>query len=483
MKLSIETTQVLEWFSELSKIPRKSGNEHKVRQWLSETAGKNAWHTKSDAAGNIVLSIPATSGFEDRNTLVIQGHMDMVCEKTPDSSHDFSKDPIELVYDGDWLRANKTTLGSDNGIAIALALAMVTNKNIPHPKLELLFTTNEETGLNGALGLENGFLTGKILLNVDSEDEGVFTIGCAGGMTTHITIPGERANNLEKFEGHFLTIAGLRGGHSGVNIQDQRANALKLMFRTLQSIASNCPDMLIGDCGGGTAHNAIPRESYANIFLTKGSREQLNNIIKILQRTLSDEYSVQDSGVRISVEAVEARPSTFPFNSQSTRKFIDFGISMPHGVAAVSEAIKGLVETSNNLAKVWIDGNAINLISSQRSTVMSRLAEINQRIESLARLAGGTLITSDGYPAWEPHWQSPLLAKCKNTYKGLFGKDPIVEVIHAGLECGVIGAKFPGMDMISFGPTIKNPHTPSETLFIPDIDKIWKLMAGLFQAL
>jgi dipeptidase D len=483
--MSQSTENVLKWFQQLSAIPRKSGQEKAVREWLISIATQHGWSHKTDRTGNVLLGVPATKGMEQRPTLVVQGHMDMVCEKTPDNPHDFYKDPIKLIRDGDWLMADRTTLGSDNGIAIALSLALCFDKDVAHPALELLFTVDEETGLTGALNLEAGFISGKILLNVDSEDEGVLTVGCAGGQTTTSTIPvpSSVASMGSDRALYKVAVAGLVGGHSGVNIKNQRGNAIKLLFRALHALSVRDSSLQISIVKGGTAHNAIPREAEALVVAASKSQSSFAATIKELEATLKKEFDgIETEKLKVIVEP-QAAVSSLPLLSQSdARRLIDFVLNVPHGVASMSQAIEGLVETSSNLAKVSCDASAYTFITSQRSSVMSRLNDLTQKVESLARLAGGTSTTGDGYPAWEPNWKSHLLQRCKEIYKREFGKDAVVEVIHAGLECGIIGDKYHGMDMISFGPTIKNPHTPHEKLFVPDIDKIYKYMKALFVA-
>lgn len=481
MKHSRQTQDVLRWFEALSQIPRKSKDEERVRAWLLDVAAKKKWPAKTDDVGNVLIRVPATPGREKAPTLVIQGHMDMVCEKTPDSKHDFSKDPIELVYDGDWLKANKTTLGGDNGIAIAIALAMADDASVSHPTLELLFTTDEETGLTGALNLKPGFLEGKILLNLDSEDEGVFTIGCAGGKTCDMTLPLRREKVPTGFSALTIDVSGLTGGHSGVNIKCQRGNALKVLFRAINA-SMEVADTRLVDAKGGTAHNAIPRDASATIRVPSASVKAIESAIASLDAVVRKELSSVDPNARVKVVASSATGDS-AYSNDATRRAIDFIVGLPHGVASMSTAIEGLVETSNNVAKISVENDALRVISSQRSSVMSRLDDLCDRIEGICRMAGGSTVVGDGYPAWEPNWNSPLLAKCKTIYKNLFNKEPVVEVIHAGLECGIIGAKYDGMDMISLGPTLKNPHTPIESLFVPDIDKIWKLMEALFKDL
>lgn len=473
---SANTQKVMDWFGEIAKIPRCSKKEEKIRAWLMDWAKEHSFDAKEDEAGNIVIKVPATPGYEDAPILVLQGHCDMVCEKTPDSTHDFDNDPIELVVDGDWLKANKTTLGADNGIAIALAMAMALDEDVERPALEILITVDEETGLTGANALQPGFIEGKVLLNLDSEDEGVFTIGCAGGIDSDMTIPVTYEPMPAGMEIMTLTIGGLKGGHSGVEIHEQRGNAIKVLARTLDAIAE-ATTMRIIDIKGGSAHNAIPRDAVATICVssasdagkeTEGFAEVVKAELKTIDPNLSIELKSGGEGSDVLDEASQKR----------TMRVLH---GLPHGIDSYSYVIEGLVETSNNLATVKIEGGNLRVLSSQRSSLVSRLGALTTQINSVAELAGGSAHSGDGYPPWEANWDSPLKDKCVKVYKDLFGKEPVVEVIHAGLECGIIGSKNEGMDMISLGPTIKNPHSPDECMKISDLEKIWDFLAALFK--
>ncbi len=478
-EFSPNINKVLNWFKEIVKIPRCSKHEEKIGQWLLDWAKQHSFDGKKDAAGNVLIKVPATKGYENSPTIVIQGHQDMVCEKKSDSTHDFSKDPIELVFDGEWLTANKTTLGADNGIAIAIAQAMALDHNVEHPPLELLFTVDEETGLTGANKLEPGFLEGKILLNVDSEDEGVFTVGCAGGNDTKVTVPVEFEDAPASLDRHLLKAGEMRGGHSGVEIHEQRANAIKALFRTIDLLAGKY-EIRLADAKGGSAHNAIPRDAEAIVLFAAGDLENVKGSLGEIEAMIKEEFAKIDPNLSITLQAADADASKV-LTADSMNKVLDVVLGMPHGVAAYSYVIDGLVETSNNLATIKFEDGNLVVLSSQRSSKLSLLDDLSRRIEAVATLAGGTAHLGEGYPPWEANWDSPLLAKCKEVYKQKFGKEPVVEVIHAGLECGIIGDKYHGMDMISFGPTIKNPHSPDEMLKFVDIDKIWDLMEELFK--
>jgi dipeptidase D len=442
--------------------------------------------------------------------------MDMVCEKTQESEHDFSKEPIIPVVDGEWLRAQGTTLGADNGIAIAIALALAEDKSLRHPPLELLFTVDEETGLTGANALTPDFITGEILLNVDSEDEGIFTVGCAGGLNTKIEMPLVFSSLPENMLTFNLMVDGLAGGHSGVDIHEGRANANKLIVGALSLIADKM-DLRIQDINGGSAHNAIPRYAQANVAVPADRQDELSAIVSEYESKLRSEYSEIESGISIRIEESPSSlspPLSPPLSpssdlqnegadSETTNRIIGLLQDLPHGIASMSEDVEGLVETSSNLATVNIkssksgdkntdkdkdeekgkneDGKLV-IVSSQRSSIDSGLAALTSSIEKTAKKYGAAYEHNSGYPPWQPDMSSPLLKRCMEVYSSVFDEKAKIEVIHAGLECAVIGSKYENIDMISFGPTIKNPHSPDECLHIPSIRKIWDFMVVLLES-
>ncbi len=477
-----KTKQTLDLFEKISAIPRCSKHEEKIAAFLLEWAETNGLQSKKDKVGNVLIKVPASPGYEKSGAVVIQGHMDMVCEKTADSPHDFAKDPIRFVFEGEWLKADHTTLGADNGIALAMAMTMALDKTVAHPKLELLFTVDEETGLTGANALQGDFIEGKILLNVDSEDEGVFTVGCAGGRDTRITLAVHYEDAPEGFIMARVKAGGMTGGHSGVNINEERANAIRVLVRALMQVRRE-QDARLADISGGTAHNAIPRDAWADIFIHRDSFKEVERIISELEGALKREFKKTDPSLKLSVELQLENMGKRPLNTADSGRICDLLIALPHGVAAMSTEMKGLVETSNNLASAKIASSKLEIVTSQRSSVMSRLHALTWRIESIARLAGADAVSGNGYPSWQPNLQSPLLARCKDVYRKLFGREPHVEAIHAGLECGIIGDKKEGMDMISFGPTLKNPHSPDEKIHVESIGKIWDFMVELLKSL
>jgi dipeptidase D len=476
-----QTNEILTWFQEISRIPRCSKNEDAICNWLVDWAKEKGLEVKTDKVNNVLIKVPGSPGYENSPAVIIQGHVDMVCEKTPDSDHDFTKDPIQFVYDGEWLTADKTTLGADNGIAVAMALTLALAKNLPHPPLELLFTVDEETGLTGASALEPGFAEGKILVNIDSEDEGYFTVGCAGGINTNLSVPLELTSVPDGYRLIKLTAGGMKGGHSGIDINKEKANAIKVVAQTLHQLKTRV-DLRLAGISGGTAHNAIPRDAEAFIFVPAKELEEVKHITAEAEKNLKAEYKNTDPDLHLKVDESQQK-----FNQActagNTGKIIDFINVLPHGVAFMSTDIEGLVETSNNLARVRVENGFLKVLTSQRSSVVSRLNTLTNRIESVARLAGGEGHSSDGYPPWQPNMDSPLLAKSLKIYENLFHKKPVVEVIHAGLECGIIGDKNPGMDMISIGPTLRYPHSPDEKILVPTIGMVWDFVVQLLKEL
>jgi dipeptidase D len=482
VKISHKKTElILSVFEEIARIPRCSKHEEKICEFMLEWAARHQLVARKDKVGNVVVRVPATPGYENAPVVVLQGHLDMVCEKTPDSTHDFAKDPIRFVYDGEWLKADRTTLGADNGLALAMAMVLAIDRETAHPPLELLFTIDEETGLTGANALQPEFFTGKILLNVDSEDEGVFTVGCAGGRDTRISLPLQYEDVPSGYEAWRIRASGMAGGHSGVNINDQRANALIVLSRALESLRDEI-DLRIIYLGGGTAHNAIPRDAHADVYVPKGKSGQLTAGLAEMQKVFSGEFRSTDPQLALTAEAFTAVQDNRAMTVETSRRVVDLLLALPHGVAAMSTDMPGLVETSNNLANARVDDGQLRIVTSQRSSVMSRLHALTRKVETVACLAGADAVSGNGYPSWQPNLASPLLARCQDVYRRLYGKEPHVEAIHAGLECGIIGDKKPGMDMISFGPTLKNPHSPDERVHVGSIGMVWDFLAELLKS-
>jgi dipeptidase D len=498
-----KTEQILEVFEEINKIPRNSRNEEKISIWLQEWGRSRGFEVKADTLNNVLIKVPATLGYERSPKLILQGHMDMVCEKLKDCGHDFSRDPIKCVCDGDWLRGEGTSIGADNGIAIAIGLVIAEagkKGEIKHPPLELLFTIDEETGLIGAKGLKSDFFEGKRLLNLDSEDEGVFIVGCAGGQNSVITIPIEQetisGEKLESYGFFRLSVEGLEGGHSGVEIHRQRANGIHLLVRALSGLREviGTESIRLISLDGGSVHNAIPSSAEAYVALLKEKTAKAQETTSRLCKMFQAEHAKTDSGLIMNLTEID-KNAVFKitdnsgkeehekiFSSVVEERLIGLLLGLPHGVHRMSDTIPGLVEVSNNLATLRTEENRVKIISSQRSSITSRLAEITGKVEALANLTGAHIEHEPGYPAWEPCLESELLLRCRQVYVETFGEEPQVKVVHAGLECGIIGSKHIGMEMISFGPTIKYPHCPAERVFIPSIEKIWIFLENLLKS-
>ena len=475
--------KVFDIFQQITAIPRCSKKEEKICSWISQWAIEKGFDFKKDSAGNLLIWVPASEGYETSPGIVIQGHMDMVCEKTPDSGHDFSKDPIELIFENEWVRAKDTSLGADNGIGLALAMAIASDRSLNHPLLELFFTVDEETGLTGAGRLKEGWLKGKILLNIDSEDDGTFTVGCAGGKDTRIKLPVTFDMTPENAIYYQLKVHGLRGGHSGVDIHEQRANAIKIMARGLLLIMEKYPIRIVS-INGGSAHNAIPREAFAILTSSSDVGNSLSKCIRELEKTVREEFDAIEPGLEIRLEKsdVSADNAGKIISEKHAHAAVRLLCGIPHGVYGMSYQIPGLVETSSNLATVNTKKSMIEIVTSQRSSIMSRLSEITGQIKAISDLAGAETADENAYPAWKPRMDSPLLSRCVDIYTDFYGNKPKIEAIHAGLECGVIGAKYPDMDMISFGPTIKGAHSPDEKLHIPSVEKILTFLTALLKS-
>lgn len=476
MTFSTQTETVLERFREISAIPRPSKKEGQIGAWLLEFAEKRSWESQRDSAGNVVIRVPASPGRENEPNVILQGHQDMVCEKTPETEHDFEHQGIVPVVDGEWLRAEGTTLGADNGIAIALALAIAEDSDISHPALELLFTVDEETGLTGASELDPSLLKGRTLINIDSEDEGVLTVGCAGGADVRIKWKHGRDKRPKSTKAWTVRVGGIAGGHSGVQIHEKRANANVLLGRTLARIASEHPVHLVS-VSGGSAHNAIPRDASATIWT---SAEKLDTVETEMREAIASDYGDREPAATVEI-VPEPEAKKKAFSPKDSLKLIDLLVGLPHGVAMMSPDIEGLVETSSNLAIVKSKKGDVEVRVSVRSSNEANMNAMIERVASVARLGGAKTEVGSRYPGWEPDMDSPLLAVCREVYEQHFEAKPVVEAIHAGLECGVIGAKFDNMDMISIGPTIRAPHSPDECLYLPSLDRVYVFLSELLK--
>lgn len=477
-----EPKNVWKYFEELSAIPRPSKHEEAAGDWVVKVAEEHELKYKRDEVGNVVISVPATKGHEKAPGTVLQGHLDMVCEKNSGTEHDFMKDPIKLVLKGDTLTADGTTLGADNGIGVAMGLALIDEKEAVHGPLELLFTIDEETGLNGANGLKPRFLKGTRLLNLDSEEEGEIYVGCAGGIDTTLTFQVDRGERTHGQDAYTLHIGGLRGGHSGCDIQEGRGNANRCLARCLQAFEDASLPYGLAEINGGSKRNAIPREASALLYLDGKSVDKAGEIAKKLQATLREELKRVDAEVTITLsKASEA--GLPPLADGSRVRMVTFMMALPHGLISYSREIQGLVETSTNFATIETTKGTFIFGTSQRSSVESQLDWAAQWIGAIGRSAGAKVIQSDGYPGWEPNLDSKLLAATLKTYNRIFKKEPTPKAIHAGLECGIIGSKYPGMDMVSLGPDITNVHSPDEAVSISSVERTYDFLLALLKDL
>jgi dipeptidase D len=465
-------------FAEISRIPRCSRNEAAVAKYVLDAAGKLGLEAKSDKSGNIVVRKPASKGCEHMRSVALQGHLDMVCEKNRDTVHDFSKDPIELMRQGNLLKANGTTLGADNGIAVAANLAIMEDRSLEHGPLELLFTVDEETGLTGASNLERDFLESKILLNLDSEEEGALYVGCSGGIDTlgELTVDFEDAP--DQMSAVKVKVAGLTGGHSGLEIDKGRGNAIKIMNRML--LALDGIGARICSVEGGNKHNAIPRECEAVLITPRRSLEQAKKAATDLNAVMRSEIATVEPDLAITFAETEKKAKVMKKTDQ--RRLLAIISALPHGVIKMSAEIPGLVETSTNLAFIRTTKDSVRIATSQRSSVASELNEIAESVASIFLLGDASVENSDGYPGWKPNMDSPILKLARSTYRSLYGKDPKVKAIHAGLECGIIGERIPGMDMISFGPTLEGAHSPDERIYIDTVEKFWNFLLAILRS-
>jgi dipeptidase D len=476
----LEPSLLWKHFEQILKIPHCSGSEAALGDYIISQAEKSNLEWKRDDVGNVVVSKKASSGNENAPGVILQGHIDMVCEKNSDVEFDFSKDPIQTEKKGDWISAIGTTLGSDNGIGVATSLALMEDESTVHGPLEFLFTVDEETGLTGATKISPDFLQGKILINLDSEDEGTFTIGCAGGADSEILLPLKRTDGIEG-EPYRLKLFGFRGGHSGIDIDQGRGNAIKLLTRMLWE-ASKKASFALASIEGGNKRNAIPREAWADIYIDPAQMESLKSSFQTSFDNIYNEFKAVEKEAKFTFEKSEEITKS-PLTEDSQKIFLDFLLTLPHGVISMHPEIKGLVETSTNMAIVNTHDEHAQVISSSRSSVASGLEATRDTIAALCEIAGADIAQPEGYPGWTPNLQSEILQICKDVYSRKYQKEAEVEAIHAGLECGIIGEKFPGMDMISFGPTIEHPHSPEERVHVGSVEKFWDFLAAVLTEL
>ena len=475
----LEPKSVWEIFDSITKVPRPSKREAKIIAYLEEFARTHGLEYRKDAAGNIVIIKEATATMQNRPTVILQSHMDMVCEKNADLEFDFDRDAIRTYIEDGWVKAHGTTLGADDGIGMALALAVVTDDNIEHPRIEALFTVDEETGLTGAFELGKDMLSGKILINLDSEDDGEIFIGCAGGIDTVATFEYKRESVPAGMTWMKASVSGLKGGHSGDNIKDGLGNSNKLLTRLLLHAAEHY-GMRLSRFDGGNLRNAIPREAYAVVGVPAEKAADFKKSVQTFAQTFAAEYSITDPDVKLEVSDTGTPDYVIDLHTQNNLLLAIQGVT--NGVIAMSFAIADLVETSTNLASVkFTDDKHILVTSSQRSSVESAKHNAAATVEAIFRLAGATVEHSEGYPGWTPDTSSRLLKVASETYRNLFGDEAKVKAIHAGLECGLFLEKYPDLEMISVGPTLRGVHSPEERIEIATVAKFWKWITEILR--
>ncbi|MBQ6269814.1 MAG: aminoacyl-histidine dipeptidase [Bacteroidetes bacterium] len=475
---NLEPKEAFYYFGELTKYPRPSKKEDKAVAFVEAWAKENNLELEKDKRGNIIIRKPATPGMENKQSVCIQGHLDMVCVASEGVDYDFENKGIEAYVDGDYVKAKNTSLGADDGIAIAMGMALLASKDIPHPALELLCTMDEETGLTGAIQLSNNLIKSRLLVNIDSEVEGVFTIGCAGGINTEAHFKYEAAPVPANHAAYKISVGGLKGGHSGMEINDGRANALKLLNRILYNAIKKC-NIKVSDFNGGAKHNAIPSSASSVVLVPCGQEKAFEELVKEMSETVKKEFITKEPDVKI--EAVKTdMPKRIMAEAFQNRLIASF-YTVAHGVLRMSPDVKGLVQSSTNFAIVETREDEVFVLTSQRSTIDSEKINIVDKVCAAFELAGATTNSNDGYPAWEPNVNSKLLELGRKVYKEKFGKEPVIEVIHAGLECGLIGDKYHGMDMISIGPNLSDVHSPAEKLQISSTKRIWDFLVELLK--
>lgn len=470
---SLKPEHIWKHFEAITEVPRPSKKEEKIVAFMEEWAKKEKLEYKKDELGNLAIKVPATPGWENKETVVIQGHLDMVCEKNRGVEFDFDNDPIKVKIDGDWVKAEGTTLGADNGIGVAAGMALATDPDAKHGPLELLCTLDEETGLTGASSLEEGMVDGRLMLNLDSEEDGVLYIGCSGGIDAKGFFEYIKESVPANSAAVEIKILGLQGGHSGLEIERGFGNAIKMLGRVLVTL-DNKYEMNLATIEGGSKRNAIPREAFAVITVPNEKVEDVIKDVAELEATLQAEIKTVEP--KLTIEAVKTEAPEFVIDAKTKSNLILTIFAMHHGVLKMSADIEGLVETSTNLATVVMNEKEIEVGTSQRSSVGSENKEASEMVMAIFKLAGAKTWQGDGYPGWKPNVESPLLDIVKSSYKELFKAEPEVKAIHAGLECGIINMKYPDMDMISFGPTIMGAHSPDERLEIKTVQKFWDLV-------
>ena len=471
-KSELKPAVVFEQFAKINQIPRPSKREEKMIEYLKSWGESHGLDTKVDETGNVIIRKPATKGMENRKTVILQSHMDMVCDKLVDYEIDFDNDPIKTYIDGEWLTAEGTTLGADDGIGCAMELALLASEDIEHGPIECVFTRDEETGLTGAEGMKAGFMTGDYLINLDSEDEGEIFVSCAGGRNTTAKFTFQREAAPAGSFFMRAQLKGLVGGHSGDDINKQRANAIKLLGRFLFAEMQKYEGIRLAQFNSGKMHNAIPRDGMFVIAVPNAVKENIKADWNIFASDVEDEFHVTDTQMVWTMESADAEPV---IDADTARRFVYAIQAVDNGIYAICQdpELNGMVETSSNIASIATSECEINIVSSQRSNVMSNLDNMCATIGACFTLAGAEVKHSDGYPAWKMRAHSELQKIVKDSYVRLFGKEPVMRGIHAGLECGLFSERYPNLDMVSFGPTLRFVHTPEERLLIPTVQMVW----------
>ena len=478
--MELKPSRVFEQFAQINAIPRPSKREEKMIEFLRQFGESHGLETQVDETGNVIIRKPATAGMEQKPTIILQSHMDMVCEKLPEVKHDFDTDPIQTYVDGEWMRAKGTTLGADDGIGCAIELAILDSDDIVHGPLECVFTRDEETGLTGAEGMKAGFMTGDMLINLDSEDEGQIFVSCAGGRNTTATFRYEREAAPQGWFFITASVKGLVGGHSGDDINKKRANALKLLSRFLYQTQER-HGLRLAQFNAGKLHNAIPRDGIITFAVPADKKETVRAEWNIFVSEVEEEYHVTEQSMQFQMESAEEQ-SVLP--QAVGERLVQAMQAVDSGVFAMcqDEEIAWLVETSSNLASIVTGEKEAVIVTSQRSNVMSALDNQAATVKAAFQLAGAEVVQGEGYPAWKMRADSKMTALAVNSYKKLFGKDPQVLGIHAGLECGLFSEKYPNLDMVSFGPTLRGVHSPDERLLIPTVQMVWDHLLDILKS-
>jgi dipeptidase D len=481
---ALEPKLLWQHFDTIRRTPRPSKHEEKIVAAVKSWAADRSFEVLQDKAGSLTVKVPATPGHENAPVVILQGHLDMVCEKNSDVEHDFMTEGIKVEVDGDWVKARGTTLGADNGIGIAAAMAMADDPDVVHGPLELLCTIDEETGLTGAKDLDPAIVSGRIMLNLDTEEDGAVYIGCAGGADTIANLKTARRTASLGSVPMKISVTGLRGGHSGLNIIENRGNAIKLTTRVLLAAIDDGIELDLASIDGGDKHNAIPREAFAVCRVEKGKVDALKSVAERCAKDFLEEFGPSDPDLAVAVEELDDDETRrMVLNVHARDRLLRVLDGMPHGVLSMSRDVPGLVETSNNLAVVRNHGDHAEINVSYRSSVMPALFAVRRQVESIFRQAGAEVHVEDAYPGWKPNPNSPIVQKTSAVYEKLFGAKPELKAIHAGLECGLLIEKVPGMDVVSIGPQIENAHSPEEKVQISSVQKFYKHLAAVLEDL